>query len=111
MDDRPPLKPVEFLIMTVLAGGDRHGYGIRQDILDYTAGIAIEAGNLYRHIRALEDEGFLTETPPPRRETDQRRIYYRLTAAGRRALAAEIQRMRELVRFAERQGIFAPARA
>ena len=106
-----PLKPLDLLILTVLAAGDRHGYGIRQDILEQTGGqIEIEAGSLYRHIRGLEDDGLVAEAPAPRRETDERRIYYRLTATGRRALAAEMQRLRELVRLAEARGILAPAR-
>ena len=53
-----PVRPVELLILTMLAAGDRHGYGIRQDILDHTGGrIAVEAGTLYRHLRRLEDDG------------------------------------------------------
>ena len=50
MDDTStalPLKPIELMILTVLAAGDRHGYGIRQDILDQSEGqIAVEAGSL-----------------------------------------------------------------
>jgi DNA-binding PadR family transcriptional regulator len=107
-----PLKPVELLVLTMLAAGDRHGYGIRQDILDHTDGrVEIEAGNLYRHIRGLEDEGLVAEAPAPRRESDERRIYYRLSPLGKRVLAAEMQRLRALVRFAEASGILAPARA
>src|SRR6476646_4822895 len=42
-----PLKPVEVLVLTMLAAGDRHVYGIRQDILEHTQGtIELEAGNL-----------------------------------------------------------------
>src|SRR5687768_3647478 len=104
------LKPIEILILTVLAGGDRHGYGIRHDILEHTGGeVEIEAGNLYRHIRALEDDGHITTARAPRSETDERRIYYRLTPAGRRALTVEIARLRNLVRLAERHGILIPA--
>jgi PadR family transcriptional regulator PadR len=106
------VKPTELLILTVLAAGDRHGYGIRQDVLDHTEGdVEIEAGNLYRHIRGLEDEGLVSEAPAPRNETDERRIYYRLTPAGRRVLATEMQRLRNLVRFAEKHGILTPVRA
>ena len=106
------VKPTELLILTVLAAGDRHGYGIRQDVLDHTEGaVEIEAGNLYRHLRGLEDEGLVSEAPAPRNETDERRIYYRLTPAGRRVLAAEMQRLRNLVRFAEKHGILTPVRA
>jgi len=105
------LRPIELLILTVLAGGDRHGYGVRQEILDHTQGqVDVEAGNLYRHIRRLEDNGFLTEVAAPRTETDERRIFYRLTPSGRRALSAELQRLRELVRYAERTGILSPVR-
>ena len=106
------LKPTELLILTALAAGDRHGYGIRQDVLQLTDGdVEIEAGNLYRHIRALEDDGHVTDVPAPRSETDERRIYYRLTPAGRKALAVEMQRLRALVRLAERTGILTPAGA
>lgn len=106
------VKPTELLILTVLAAGDRHGYGIRQDIADHTEGeLEIEAGNLYRHLRGLEDEGLVTQAPAPRNETDERRIYYRLSPAGKRALAAEMHRLRALVRLAEKHGILAPATA
>lgn len=107
-----PVKPVELLILTVLAKGDRHGYGIRQDVLDHTdGGIEIEAGNLYRHLRVLEDAGLVTDAPTPRRETDERRIYYRLTPLGRRVLAAELERLRALLALAESTGILTPRRA
>ena len=107
-----PIKPIELLILTVLAVGDRHGYGIRQDILEQTDGqIEVEAGNLYRHLRGLEDEGFVIDAPAPRGERDERRIYYRLTPTGKRALAAEMRRLRDLVRLAERYGILTPSRA
>jgi DNA-binding PadR family transcriptional regulator len=106
------VKPTELLILIALAAGERHGYGIRQDILDQTDGeVEIEAGNLYRHVRGLEDDGLVSEAPAPRSETDERRIYYRLTPSGRKALAAEMQRLRALVRFAEQHGILTPVRA
>jgi DNA-binding PadR family transcriptional regulator len=107
-----PLRPVESLILMMLAGGDRHGYGIRQDIMEHTAGrIELEAGNLYRYIRRLEGERLLE--PRPARtsaDDDPRRIYYRLTPFGRRVLAAEMLRMRELVRLAESRRIIPPLR-
>lgn len=107
-----PLKTVETLILLTLAPGDRHGYGIRQDILDQTGGeTAIEAGALYRHLRTLEDDGLLAEVRAPRGERDERRIYYRLTPRGRRVLSGEMERLRTLVRHAEREGILSPSRA
>jgi DNA-binding PadR family transcriptional regulator len=111
-ESRPALKHAELLILSMLSGGDRHGYGVRQDILEFTNGDTdIEAGTLYRHLRALEDDGYIETARAPRADTDERRIYYRLTASGRRALAAEMARLRALVRLAEQRGILSPARA
>ena len=95
----------------MLAEGNRHGYGLRQDILDHTGGrIELEAGSLYRHIRRLEDSGLVAEAEAPPGE-DERRIYYRLTAAGRKVLTAELVRLRSLVRLAEARRIISPARS
>jgi len=109
--DLLPLKPIELLILTMLSAGARHGYGIRQDIVEHTAGrIALEAGNLYRHIRNLEGEGVVAEADGPA-EGDERRIHYALTPFGRRVLAAELLRLRALLRLAEERRVIAPARA
>src|SRR5689334_25290868 len=99
-----PLRPVELLILTVLASGDRHGYAIRQEVLDSTQGrVSIEAGNLYRYLRSLEDDGLVVDAPARARDADERRIYYRLTPLGRRVLAAELERLRSLIHHAEAQ--------
>jgi DNA-binding PadR family transcriptional regulator len=107
-----PLRPVEALLLTMLVAGDRHGYGLRQDIIDHTGGkIQLEAGSLYRHIRRLEEAGMLAETGGRAvREDDERRIYYRLTPFGRRVLASEMLRLRALVRLAEARRVIAPGR-
>src|SRR5215475_5202474 len=99
-----PLKPIELLVLTMLSAGERHGYGLRQDIVDHTDGrIALEAGNLYRHIRKLQSDGLVDETEPrpAGRGDDERRIYYRLLPFGRQVLDAEIDRLRELMRVVE----------
>lgn len=102
-----PLRSIETLMLTMLAAGERHGYGIRQDILEHTAGgIEIEVGTLYRHLRRLEADGLITGAGD-----DDRRIFYKLTPFGRRVLAAELQRLRALVRLAESRRIIAPERA
>lgn len=106
-----PLKPVELLVLTMLSAGDRHGYGIRQDIIEHTRGtIELEAGNLYRTIRRLELDGTLDESArrPVVAGDDERRRYYRLTPFGRRVLAAELERLRELVRLGEERRVIAP---
>jgi DNA-binding PadR family transcriptional regulator len=109
-----PLKPIELLILTMLAAGDRHGYGIRQDIIDHTDGaIRPEAGNLYRSIRYLIDDGLVEDSGrrPAAELDDERRRYYRLTPFGRHVLAAEMRRLRALVRLAEAQRVITPESA
>jgi DNA-binding PadR family transcriptional regulator len=105
--DLLPLKPVELLVLTMLSAGDRHGYGIRQDILEHTKGaIKLEAGNLYRTIRHLEASavvGVSDRAPEP--GDDERRRYYRLTPFGKRVLAAELARLRDLLALAEAQRV------
>jgi PadR family transcriptional regulator len=118
--DRPtpetflPLKPVELLVLTMLTGGERHGYGIRQDIVEHTGGaLVLEAGNLYRSIRKLETDGLIEESGrrPAADADDERRRYYRLAPFGKRVLAAEMLRLRALVRIAEERRIIAPVPA
>src|SRR5437867_9309427 len=117
-----PLKSVETLMLTMLASVERHGYGIRQDILDHSGGrIELEVGSLYRQIRRLESNGLIEpasqrraaagDDEPRINRDDERRIYYRLTPFGRRVLAAKMLRLRELVRLAEAKHIIAPGRA
>ena len=102
-----PLKPVEAIVLTMLAAGERHGYGIRQDVLAHTGGqIALEAGNLYRTIRRLEHDQLVDESSRRGNDTDdERRRYYRLTPAGRQRLGAELQRFNQALHRARDLGI------
>ena len=111
-NDLLPLKPIELLILTMLSGAERHGYGLRQDIVDHTEGrVALEAGNLYRHIRNLENASLVAVVGSKKASQgdDERRIYYRLEPFGRRVLAAELLRLRALMRVAEANRVLAPA--
>jgi len=108
--DLIPLRPKELLILVALAARDRHGYGIRQDILDQSGGqIKVEAAGLYRNIRRLKAAGALEQAG--RRHAaesgDDRRIYYHITPCGRRVLAAEMRRLQALVRLAQEQRLIA----
>ena len=106
-----PLKPVDYLILLALATGDRHGYAIARDIEERSEGaIVIEAGNLYRSIRRLLDEGLLVESdrrPAPDMD-DERRRYYAMSTFGRQVLAAESRRLRAVVRLAESRRVIRP---
>jgi DNA-binding PadR family transcriptional regulator len=95
-----PLKPVMFQILLSLADGERHGYGITQEIAARTAArMRLEPGNLYRSLRTLLDEGIIEESgrrPAPDLDDDRRR-YYRITPFGRHVAAAETARLEALV--------------
>ena len=105
-----PLRPVEALVLTMLAAGERHGYAIRQEIIEHTGGkLELEAGNLYRYIRRLEEEDLIEQASRrPADGEDPRRVYYRMTPFGRRVLAAEMHRMRDLIALAESRRVIAP---
>ena len=96
-----PLKTHWFHIMVSLAGGEQHGYGIMQDVLDRTAGkVRLWPATLYGSLKRLIEAGLIEESderPAPELD-DARRRYYRLTALGRRVLDAECERLQELVR-------------
>src|SRR5229473_1094285 len=96
-----PLKTQWFHIMLSLAGGEQHGYGIMQEVLESTAGkVRLWPATLYGSIKRLIEAELIEESderPAPELD-DARRRYYRLTALGRRVLDAECERLQELVR-------------
>ena len=95
-----PLKPNWFHVMLSLAGGEQHGYGIMQDVLEQTTGkVRLWPATLYGAIKRLIEAGLIEESderPAPELD-DARRRYYRLTKLGRRVLDAECERLQELV--------------
>ena len=98
-----PLTPAVFHILVVLADGEAHGYAIMQDVLARTGGsVRLSAGTLYGAVSRLLEDGLieeLEERPDPEMD-DTRRRYYRLTKFGGRVLAADTDRLSELVRAA-----------
>jgi DNA-binding PadR family transcriptional regulator len=96
-----PLKPQWFHIMLTLAGGEQHGYGIMQEVLNRTTGkVRLWPATLYGSIKRLIEADLIEESderPAPELD-DARRRYYRLTSLGREVLDAECDRLQELVR-------------
>lgn len=96
-----PLKSQWFHIMLSLAGGEQHGYGIMQDVLELTGGkVRLWPATLYGSIKRLIEAELIEESderPAPELD-DARRRYYRLTPLGKRVLDAECARLQELVR-------------
>ncbi|UCG87248.1 MAG: helix-turn-helix transcriptional regulator [Gemmatimonadota bacterium] len=104
VDDLLPLKPALYLILLALTEGDRHGYGLKKEIISRTDGrVKLGAGTLYRSIRQLVDLGLIEESsqrPDPALD-DERRRYFRLTRFGRQVALAETERLADLVRIAQ----------
>ncbi len=96
-----PLKPHWFHVLLSLADQDQHGYGIMQEVLERTGGkVRLWPATLYGTLKRLLEAELIEESDvrPAADVDDARRRYYRLTRLGRRVLAAESQRLEELVR-------------
>ena len=85
-------------MLLALTGGPAHGYAVMQGIRERSAGtVAVSTGSFYRRLSAAIAEGLVEETAGPKQDDPRRGAYYRLTAAGRRALADERDRLAALV--------------
>jgi len=106
-----PLTPLAFQVLLALAENPRHGYGIIQEVDARTDGlIRLRTGTLYTLLQRLLDEGLLApEGAADRSDPSRRRRHYRLTAFGRRVLAAEAKRLETLVFEARRSRLLGRA--
>lgn len=104
VDSFLPLKTNWFHILVSLAPGEQHGYAIMQEVLERTEGkVRLWPASLYGTIRQLLEADLIEElTRRPAADDDPRRKYYRLTGLGRKVLAAESARLRQLVKFLDR---------
>jgi DNA-binding PadR family transcriptional regulator len=101
------LTPAAIHILVAIADEPRHGLAIADEIARRTRGhVRIGPGSLYGTIRRLRESSLIVDASPPTEATDDdpRRRYYAITAAGRRALARELQQMDRLVRAASAKG-------
>ncbi|MGH9142539.1 MAG: PadR family transcriptional regulator [Vicinamibacterales bacterium] len=108
-----PLTPQQFHILLALTGGRLHGYAIIREVADRTEGaLRLGTGTLYTALARFEALALVEETdrrPVPAKD-DERRRYYRLTAAGKAVLRAETARLETLVRHARQKGVLAVTR-
>jgi DNA-binding PadR family transcriptional regulator len=101
------LRPVEFHILVSLALGERHGYGIIQDIAARGESSVPDVGTMYRALARMAENGLIEPSArrPAPDSADQRRNYYRITDAGRRAAQAQARRLEALMRAARSGGL------
>jgi DNA-binding PadR family transcriptional regulator len=86
-----PMTGQAFFVLTALADGPRHGYGIVREVAELSQGkVRLQIGSLYGVLDRLVNEGLIE---PDREETHDGRLrrYYRLTRDGRLALAEEAE--------------------
>jgi DNA-binding PadR family transcriptional regulator len=72
------------LVLSSLAGGEKHGYAMVSDIVEM-AGVHLGPGTLYGALARLQEQGLIVALP-----ADGRRRPYRITAAGARALNEQL---------------------
>ncbi len=87
------MQEATFLILTALADGSQHGYGIITDVQEISGGrVRLRPGTLYTALERLRVDGLIGVD---REEVVDGRLrrYYRLTPAGTGRLAAEAARL------------------
>jgi DNA-binding PadR family transcriptional regulator len=88
------MQEATFLILTALAGGSQHGYGIITDVEQISnRRVRLRAGTLYTALDRLRADGLIDVDREEIVESRLRR-YYRLTPTGGEQLAEEAARLR-----------------
>jgi PadR family transcriptional regulator PadR len=92
---------LDLLILKTLTLEPMHGWGVGARIQQFSRGtLEVNQGSLYPALQRLEQKGWI-ESEWRASETNRRAKYYRLTAAGRRAVGAETAQWRAYVQAVE----------
>jgi DNA-binding PadR family transcriptional regulator len=87
------MQEATFLILTALAAGSQHGYGIITDVQELSGGrVRLRAGTLYTALDRLRADELIAVDREEVVDSRLRR-YYRLTPRGSQLLAAEAARL------------------
>jgi transcriptional regulator len=87
---------LDMLVLQTLRWGAQHGYGIAQAIRSGSGEVLqVETGSLYPALHRLEKQGSI-KSEWRASENNQRAKYYQLTAAGKKHLASEHDRWKQL---------------
>lgn len=79
------------LILASLAGGEKHGYAMMEDI-EAMSGVRLGPGTLYGALARLEQSGLIEALP-----ADERRRPYQLTAQGKAFLRQSLASLKNFV--------------
>lgn len=103
-----PLTPAVLHILIALSTQERHGYGIMKEVeRDSQGKVKMGPGTLYGSISRMMEAGLIRESDKkidPDLD-DERRVYYQIAGIGRAALAAELERYRDVVAVARKKQI------
>jgi len=87
---------LDMLVLQTLRWGSQHGYAIAQAIRAGSGEVLqVETGSLYPALHRLEKQG-LIRAKWKSTENNQRAKFYELTAAGKKRLAEEYTRWKQL---------------
>lgn len=87
------LREPTFWILTALARGRRHGYGMIEDVRAQSSGnVELRVATLYSALDRLADEG-LIEVDGDEIHEGRARRYFRITGAGLERLRVEADRL------------------
>lgn len=100
-----PLTPAVLHILLALSTQERHGYGIMKQVeLDAQGKVKMGPGTLYGSLGRMIDAGLIRESGKKDwKMDDERRVYYKITGLGQKALAAELKRYCEVVAVAQQK--------
>ena len=88
---------LDMLILKTLQWGDQHGYGISQAIRTTSSDVLqVETGSLYPALHRLERQKWVS-SEWRRSDANQRAKFYRITAIGKKQLAADYARWNKMV--------------
>ncbi len=103
-----PLRRVEFHILLSLATGERHGYGIIQDIEARGDSTPPDLGTMYRALARMAEAGLIEPAGRRADSGDERRNYFRITETGIRVARAEATRLEAMMTAARSGGLLQP---
>ena len=95
------LGTLDLLILSRLAQGAMHGFGVAEYLHQVSDALHVEEGSLYPALHRLESHGFV-ESEWRTSDSNRRARYYQLTPRGRKQVTLEISKWRRLVEAVNR---------
>jgi transcriptional regulator len=98
---RDALGTLDLLILSRLAKGAMHGFGIADYLHHVSEALHVEEGSLYPALHRLESHGFV-ESEWRTSDNNRRARFYKLTPRGRKQATAEVSKWQRLVEAVNR---------